>query len=86
MLRDGSSPKITLYVLRSNCTKFGAFVRCVPILVLSDLTIKREPDISNKHKALTFACASFRKYIRRNISSFTRSHSIDGQPLLNENG
>ena len=32
-------PKITLYVLRSNCTKFGAFVRCVPILVLSDLTI-----------------------------------------------
>ena len=39
MLGDGYPSEITLYILRSNCTKFGAFVRSVPILLLSDLTI-----------------------------------------------
>ena len=38
---DGYPSEVTLYILRSNCTKFGAFVRSVPILLLSDLTRRR---------------------------------------------
>ena len=39
VLGDGYPSEVTLYILRSNCTKFGAFVRSVLILLLSDLTI-----------------------------------------------
>ena len=31
VLGDGYPSEVTLYILRSNCTKFGAFVRSVPI-------------------------------------------------------
>ena len=39
VLGDGYPSEVTLYILRSNCNKFGAFVRSVPVLLLSDLTI-----------------------------------------------
>ena len=32
-------PLKSLYIVRSNCTKFGAFVRFLPILLLTDLTM-----------------------------------------------
>ena len=38
VLGDGSPSEITLYIPRNNCTKFGAFVRFVPILLLTDIT------------------------------------------------
>ena len=31
VLGDGYPSEVTLYILRSNCTKFGAFVCSVPI-------------------------------------------------------
>ena len=40
VLGDGYPSEVTLYILRSNCTKFGAFVHSVPILLLSDLTTR----------------------------------------------
>ena len=40
-LGGGSPSKITLYGLKNNCTKFGAFVRLVPI---SSKFTAKQPD------------------------------------------
>ena len=40
-LGGGSPSKITLYILKNNCTKFGAFVRLVPI---SSKFTTKQPD------------------------------------------
>ena len=39
VLGDGYPSEVTLYILRSNCTKFGAFVRSAPIF--SKITTKQ---------------------------------------------
>ena len=51
VLGDGYPSEVNLYILRSNCTKFGAFVHSVPILMLSNLTIKK--------RNIIFECTKF---------------------------
>ena len=80
----GYPSEVTLYILRSNCTKFGAFVCSVPIS--SKITTKQLDYLSYTHasvKASTLAaCKQYLHSFRKSINTYRTPPDINKYSII----